>query len=56
MLPLAAERAQSRRAHRALEDRGALNEDIETLRPIADIVAVAFATQSLARALGRSQM
>jgi transcriptional regulator with GAF, ATPase, and Fis domain len=29
---------------------------VETLLPIADIVAVAFATQSLARALGRSQL
>ena len=29
---------------------------VDTLRPVADIIAVAFATQSLARALGRSQM
>lgn len=29
---------------------------IDTLRPVADVVAVAFATQTLARALGRSQM
>lgn len=35
---------------------GCAQTDVDTLRPVADIVAVSFATQSLARALGRTQM
>jgi GAF domain-containing protein len=37
-------------------ENGFSTAHIETLRPVADIVAVAFATQNLARALGRNQL
>lgn len=57
ILPLAAE-GHSLGVLMALSKTEGMFTDahVETLRAVADIVAVAFATQSLARALGRSQM
>jgi GAF domain-containing protein len=56
LLPLAAEGLNLGVLFVLAKTDSLTESNVDTLRPIADIVAVAFATQSLARALGRTQM